>query len=49
MTKEELAEHVIHYIETEYWKTIDLYPDLRDAFEEVIEEAKAIVKKELIE
>jgi len=44
-----LALKVIDYIETEYRKTIDLYPDLRDKFEEIIEEARAIVKKESFE
>ena len=44
-----LALKAIDYIETEYRKTIDLYPDLRDKFEEIIEEARAIVKKESFE
>jgi hypothetical protein len=48
MNKRELAEHVINYIETAYWKTKERYPNMRDAtvFEKVIDEAKAIVKKE---
>jgi hypothetical protein len=46
MTKREL----IRFIEKEYWKMIDTYPNMRQAtvFEVVMEKAKAIVEKELI-